>query len=622
MPTKRLLVSWIGHADLTAMANDRPEADRQRVLTALHSRLNLDLRKGPIRTLIEAERFDRIHLLSNYPPFLGDWFAEWLPAKAVIHQVEIVAPTDYVSVFQAADATLASILESSDRKDSELCIHLSPGTPAMTAIWVLLGKSRYPATFYQTHEGRSWKTEIPFDLAFDFVPELLQSPDLSLQHLAARSPQEIAGFNQVIGNSKAIRLAVGRTQKAAIRDVPVLILGETGTGKELFARAIHDASHRRTGPFVAINCAAIPQELLESELFGHKKGAFTGASADHAGAFEQADGGTIFLDEIGECAPSMQSKLLRVLQPPAGTGPCHRVFRRVGETRDRTSDVRVIAATNRDLLQEVDSHRFREDLYYRLAVITLQIPPLRERKSDIPLLIEAFLSQINRDFAVQEPGYRNKSISAAANAFVRRYAWPGNVRQLFNALVQAAAMSTGDCIQQADLEAAVGVSARPRSDPLDRPLGDGFSLEDHLKEIQRHYLRRAMEESGGVKTRAADLLGIPNYQTLDAQLKRLDVRCHPNPRQQGGARGDRQHFHCTVAAQGDPSPCPVAVSDVYRQVPHGCSGLPRTDFGADQRQVEVGAEAGEDGHPPAACGPGSSTAEAPGRLGNRPAGSD
>ena len=190
MPTKRLLVSWIGHADLTAMANERPETDRQRILTALKSRPNPDLRKGPIRTLIEAERFDRIHLLSNYQPFLADWFAEWLPSKAVIHQVEIAVPTDYVSIFKAADTTLASIAESSDRQDTELCIHLSPGTPAMTAIWVLLGKSRYPATFYQTHDGRAWKTEIPFDLAFDFVPELLHSPDLSLQHLAAGVPKK------------------------------------------------------------------------------------------------------------------------------------------------------------------------------------------------------------------------------------------------------------------------------------------------------------------------------------------------------------------------------------------------------------------------------------------------
>lgn len=392
------------------------------------------------------------------------------------------------------------------------------------AVWVLLGKTRYPATFYQTHEGRAWRTDIPFDLVVDFVPELLHSPDLSLQHLAARSPQEIPGFNQIIGNSRSLRLAVGRAQKAAIRDVPVLILGETGTGKELFARAIHDASHRKNGPFLAINCAAVPQELLESELFGHKKGSFTGAAADRVGAFEEAHGGTLFLDEIGECAPAMQSKLLRVLQPSPAAKPCQRVFRRVGETRDQISDVRVIAATNRDPQKEIAAHRFREDLYYRLAVITLKLPPLRERRSDIPRLVQAFLEQINADFRQQEPGYKDQTLSAGANAFVRRYAWPGNVRQLYNCLVQAAAMCADECIQPADLEAALGTPARSELEPLDQPLGDGFNLEQHLHEIQRHYLRRAMEEAQGVKTRAAELLGIANYQTLDAQLKRLNVK--------------------------------------------------------------------------------------------------
>jgi len=528
MPARRLLVSWIGHSDLIAMANELSEEKRSRVLESLSAHPNPNLAKGPVRTLLEVEFFDEIHLLSNYQPFLAGWFVEWLGARARVHQVEIATPTDYASIFRAVDPILASIVRRPGWHDSTLCIHLSPGSPAMIAIWVLLGKSRYPATFYQTHDGRAWKTEIPFDLAFDFVPELLHSPDLSLQHLAARSPQEIAGFNHIVGNSKAIRLAVGRAQKAAIRDVPVLILGETGTGKELFARAIHAASHRSSGPFVAINCAAIPQELLESELFGHKKGAFTGATADHVGAFEQANGGTLFMDEIGECAPAMQSKLLRVLQPPPGTGPCHRVFRRTGETADRNSDVRVIAATNQDLLQAVENHRFREDLYYRLAVITLKLPPLRERKSDLPLLVEAFLKQINADFRRQEPGYKDKSISAAANAFVRRYAWPGNVRQLHNVLVQAAVMSAGDTIEPTDLEAALGVAVEAwQIDPLDHPLGDGFDLEKHLQDIQRHYLRRAMDEAGGVKTRAAQLLGIANYQTLDAQLKRLGVKWKP-----------------------------------------------------------------------------------------------
>jgi len=244
----------------------------------------------------------------------------------------------------------------------------------MAAIWVLLGKSRYPATFYQTYQGKSWQTEVPFDLVVDFVPEVLREPDRHLQHLASLSPQEIEGFEHIVGDSKAIRIVAGRARRAAMRDVPVLILGESGTGKELFARAIHAATHRREKPFIALNCAAIPRELLESELFGHKKGAFTGATADRLGALEAADGGTLFLDEVGECDLAIQAKLLRVLEPPLGQGPCYRVFRRLGENKERYSDVRIIAASNQDLQKAINDQVFREDLYYRLAVIIIKIP--------------------------------------------------------------------------------------------------------------------------------------------------------------------------------------------------------------------------------------------------------
>ncbi len=402
----------------------------------------------------------------------------------------------------------------------------------MAAIWVLLGKSRYPARFYQTHKGRLIPAEIPYDLVDDFVPQLLRAPDRHFQHLAAHSPGEIEGFREIVGDSQALRLAVGRARRAALRDVNVLILGESGTGKEMFARAIHEASFRMKGPFVAINCAAIPRELMEAELFGHKKGAYTGAQADRAGAFKRADGGTIFLDELGECELATQVKLLRVLQPPLGKGLCHREFLPVGAERMESSEVRVIAATNCDLIDAIGQGRFREDLYYRLATITLKLPPLRDRKKDIPLLAEALLRRINGELRSQgEPGFGDKSLSKSTNQFLQGYSWPGNIRQLYNALVQAAVLADSDVIQPGDIaEALAEVPGKKRVDPLSLPLGDGFNLIEHLEEIQRHYLQRAMEESGGVKTKAAELLGYDHYQTLDAQLKRLRVRATPTRR--------------------------------------------------------------------------------------------
>ena len=254
-------------------------------------------------------------------------------------------------------------------------------------------------------------TSIPFDLVVDYVPQVLRDADARLQLLASQSPQDVEGFEGIVGDSRNLRVAVGLARRAALRDVSVLILGESGTGKEKFARAIHDASPRKDKKFVSINCAAISRELLESELFGHKKGAFTGAVEDRVGAFKEADGGTLFLDEIGECDPAMQAKLLRVLQPP-DNDPCHRVFYRVGESKPMTSDVRIIAATNRDLNAAIAKGDFRDDLYYRVAAITIKLPPLRERREDIPLLVQRLLGQINENFEKKEPGYRHKTFSS------------------------------------------------------------------------------------------------------------------------------------------------------------------------------------------------------------------
>jgi sigma54-dependent transcription regulator len=328
MPTKQILASWIGHADLSAMVEDQPSAEGVRLADLARLQGKYGEKPGPIKTAVNAAAFDQIHLLSDYNQGLHQPFLKWLGVPATIHSTKIAAPTDYPSIFRAADGVLSELRRQIDFAENELCILLSPGTPAMAATWVLLGKSRYPATFFQTHKGKLLRTEIPYDLVDDFVPQLLFDPDRHFQHLAAKSPGELEGFREIIGESDDIRLAVGRAQRAALRHVNVLILGETGTGKEMFARAIHSASHRKKQRFEAINCAAIPKDLLEAELFGHTRGAFSGAKGERQGAFRRANGGTLFLDELGECDLAMQVKLLRVLQPPPGKGSCFRRHKR------------------------------------------------------------------------------------------------------------------------------------------------------------------------------------------------------------------------------------------------------------------------------------------------------
>jgi DNA-binding NtrC family response regulator len=508
---------------LRAMAASLPPGQQEEVLKGLNPATPLLGQPGPLKCLLDNEKFDEVHLLSDHSSVKNRHYLKWLGGDPILHTVKLSNPTDYPDVFRAVDTELGAIVSVPRPHAIDLCVHLSPGTPTMTAIWLLLGKSKYnPTTFFQTHDGKAWVTTIPFDLVVDYVPQVLREADARLQLLASQSPQDVLGFEGIIGDSRSLRVAVGLARRAAPRDVSVLLLGESGTGKERFARAIHDASARKDKQFVSINCAAFSKDLLESELFGHKKGGFTGAIADRIGAFKEADGGTLFLDEVGECDPSMQAKLLRVLQPP-DDAPCHRAFQRVGESKTTTSDVRIIAATNRDLHAAIRKGGFRDDLYYRLAVITIKLPPLRERREDVPLLVSRFLTQINKNFKDQ-PGFLHKTVSASAMAFVRKHPWPGNVRQLYNTLVQAAVMTDGEVIDRQDIADAVAeVPGKASVDVMEQPLGEGFSLTEFLEEVQRHYLIRAMKEAGGVKTRAAELLGYKNYQTLAAQLERLRV---------------------------------------------------------------------------------------------------
>jgi len=526
MPRKKVLIQWIGHSDLRALAANSSKSRCEKLMSALGGKLPKENDLGPTKTLIKTQNFDEIRLLTNYSSEFNGWFASWLKVKPKICEVALDKPTDYAAIFEIANHELELLKSSKSWANTDLSLHLSPGTPAMTAVWLLLGKTRFPATFYETFRGASWITDVPFDL-IDVIPEVLRDPDAHLQHLAAQAPAEIEGFEDIAGDSRAIRDAVGRAKRAAIRNVSVLLAGESGTGKEMFAQAIHTASSRRDKPIVSVNCAALAKSLLESELFGHVKGTFTGADNDRKGLFELADGGTLFLDEIGDCDLETQAKLLRVLQPITGEGASVRYIRRLGDDKDRRVDVRIISATNRDLFTSIEKSEFREDLYYRLAGISINLPPLRDRKTDIPKIAERLLGLLNTQFEADQPGYEHKSLSDTAIAFVKSQPWKGNVRQLYNALMQAAVLTDGTIIGRDEMAASIVEmpdSNGSISGVLDRPLGDEFNLEEHLNDIHRSYLRRAMEESIGVKTRAARLLGIKNYQTLDAQLKRLDVK--------------------------------------------------------------------------------------------------
>ena len=311
----------------------------------------------------------------------------------------------------------------------------------------------------------------------------------------------------IVGNSAAIQRVFELVDQVAATKTNVLISGESGTGKELVARAVHDRSQRSDAPFVAINCGAIPENLLESELFGHVKGAFTGAVQNKAGLFESADKGTLFLDEIGELTASLQVKLLRAIQ--------EKRIRRVGGTRDEAVDVRILAATNQRLEEEVAGGRFREDLYYRLNVIQITLPPLRERTDDIPLLVMHFAEKYARELDREIDG-----IDDAALAKLSEYPFPGNVRELENVIERAVALSRSRTI---GLDALPPSVLRPTtSAPVSRIPTEGVSLEDLVADYERGLLTEALERAGGVKKRAAVLLGI-SFRSFRYRLEKLHL---------------------------------------------------------------------------------------------------
>jgi two-component system, NtrC family, response regulator PilR len=353
------------------------------------------------------------------------------------------------------------------------------------------------------------------------IRRALEKVTLSRQNFALkRDAATRNSLDNIVGASPSMDKLKQTIRTVASTQSTVLIYGESGTGKELVARAVHTCSPRAAEPFVSINCGAFPETLLESELFGYVKGAFTGANQNKRGLFEVANGGTIFLDEIGEMNLTMQVKLLRVLQ--------ERCVRPVGGSDEIAIDVRVIAATNRDLERQVAEGTFREDLYYRLSVIPVTVPPLRERREDLPLLVSHFLKKYLPAARKNIVRVKPDSLSALAN-----YDWPGNVRQLENTIERAVALETGEelhvelPVERARARAAAaGVGADGLSLPLSIPAGsvlpEGLDMEKYVADIERSLLKSALQQSNGVQARAADVLKI-SYRSFRHLMKKYDL---------------------------------------------------------------------------------------------------
>jgi DNA-binding NtrC family response regulator len=451
---------------------------------------------------------------------------EWRAAGARLHTLQGLVRAEVTRASLSAAAPGAEGIWHDSYEAEQHLLHL--GQADEPICWTLTGfASGYMSCVYGTEiiaiedrcrgkgdaicrvEVRSkdaWGPEIeahlPFyqkaclDSALTYLTDTLKKTEQQLRTRRAQRRVDAAESGGLVGASAAMVRTLDLARRVAKVDSTVLITGESGSGKERLARFIHDQSARTAGPFLAINCAAVPETLLESELFGHVRGSFTGATQDRAGLFEAANGGTLLLDEIGDVPATMQVKLLRVLQ--------EREVRRVGENRARPINVRVLAATNRDLLADVHGARFRQDLYYRLRVVEIIVPPLRDRREDILSLARQLLAA-----AAKRAGRKTPAFTPDAANLLLRYSWPGNVRELENALERAVALAPSDRIDVDDLPPEV--SATPPLSPIN---GDVRKLAD----VEREYIAAALRASGGNRARAADALGI-GTATLYRKLK-------------------------------------------------------------------------------------------------------
>lgn len=458
---------------------------------------------GPILSLVRARSFDQVLLFAT--PGTEKQTKATQAALRLLHpQVEAEArelflsdPTDYLAILRGLRAHIQEIRE--ENVNARFFVATASGTPQMHACWVLLAASgEIPAHLLHIRPPRFVSKEHPL------VAEVnMTSPEFPLvrANIGIAPTVEISVPNVdvvirqlgLVGDHPAIVKAVETAAALVPSIAPILVLGETGTGKELFARLVHGLSGRPLERFIPLNCVAIPKELVESILFGHKRGAFTGAMSDQVGKFEQADGGTLFLDELAELPLPAQAKLLRVLQDG--------IVEPVGARKPHKVHVRIIAATNQDVRKATRRGQFREDLYYRLAVGEIRLPPLRERKSDIPKLALQILDRVNATLK------RPKRLSSDTLIRLQNHSWPGNVRDLENVIERSVRLARQDVLERDDLLIGEPVMSADPLTALPEPQ-EGFSLEEYLTSARKQLILRALETAKGNQSEAARLLGI------------------------------------------------------------------------------------------------------------------
>ncbi len=492
---KNTLFAWIGNTDLKAAESGSGYA--------------------PVAQAVRERDYGSVVLLCNYEKQRWEvyekWFRTEFPGQILsVYHVDLSSPTNFAEIYESAVKQLEKYI--SMNSNDLRTFHLSPGTPAMSAVWIIIANSRFPAGLIESSiEAGLQDVDFPFEISADYIPRLNSYVEGRIIDFSEGLPPDTSEFEMIIHKSRIMAEAVALAKRSALFDVPLLITGESGTGKELFARAVWSMSNRFNGPFIPVNCGAIPETLAESELFGHVKGAFTEAEGDRKGRIESADGGILFLDEIGELPKDVQVKLLRVIQ--------EKVVYRVGSSKAVKVDFRLISATNRDLMEDIRDGLFRTDLFHRIAVAFIRLPALRDRPEDLSLLTDYYLSEINNEFRNQK-GWSSKNISTSARKALLRYSWPGNVRELQNTLMRMAIWSMDSTITVRDVEISLLGLDNADNTVLGRPLGGGFNLEALLGEVATVYLERAMDQSGDNKSAAAVLLGFKNYQTFSNWLNR------------------------------------------------------------------------------------------------------